>query len=546
MRALARKLLVLVCERAVYLTSNIILAQTGEAPNAALRDSFQSAPRKGEPQMAEIFYEEKLVEQHVSSTSHEGGGGAERRLRLELDNFKLLHRTAIKKLHALEADLSSAQREQRTTDEKLRKATKEERKATRLASAVMSPLEQMHVELEARVQSAPAEKQRLGRLLNHTRELLAKHKYAFDWKAEVQRAQEAASDGDKSNIDAFDGVHQPTPLSAVCATAVALGVLAYAEWLLSAVGLQWAMPFLGLEQHDVLLFLGAFGALSALLYGAPAAPLGRARVTAAGFALVGALTMGLRYANVLAGTTLGVSVPVEAEQVLAPALGIGAMLYFKTAIHPPAAAMAIQFMQLRRDDPTQQDPLFLLAPLAVGVAWMLLVQVATAHAVRYATTIRVAAPSTAAPDAPPAAPTAALEKHAAPDAEASAKDAANGDGDGAVGGRKKTLKFSNTWRNTSVSAVATSRMGREGDDAHESGSDESGTPSRCASRRESYEPASRGASRRESYERSTPSSKSPTLAQQQQAAERKRLWGALGPLLQKAKEQDGHNDKEMV
>ena len=69
-----------------------------------------------------------------------------------------------------------------------------------------------------------------------------------------------------ARIDAFHAPHAPTPFSAFLGTFVALGGLSAAELFLRASGVG---------PSNTLLFVGSFGALSTLLYAAPALPLGK-------------------------------------------------------------------------------------------------------------------------------------------------------------------------------------------------------------------------------------------------------------------------------
>ena len=110
-------------------------------------------------------------------------------------------------------------------------------------------------------------------------------------------------------------------------------------------------------------------------------PVSHQKATLQGFSVVLTLTLALRYASLLCESKVGIGLPIEVEQVLAPALGIAAMLFFQVKIHPPAAACAIQYMQLRHDNP-QTGPTYLLAPVLVGALWMLAVQLAVAKAFR--------------------------------------------------------------------------------------------------------------------------------------------------------------------
>merc|ERR1712203_204744 len=58
--------------------------------------------------------------------------------------------------------------------------------------------------------------------------------------------------------------HPPNPLSAFLGSFVALGGIAFCEHFLRLAGVD-----------EALLFIGSFGALATLLFGAPAAPLGK-------------------------------------------------------------------------------------------------------------------------------------------------------------------------------------------------------------------------------------------------------------------------------
>ena len=183
----------------------------------------------------------------------------------------------------------------------------------------------------------------------------------------------------------FDTVHKATPASSFIGTAVGLGGLTLVEKWLQSVG--WYGP----EDGQIVLFIGAFGALSALLYGAPAAPLGRPIMTVRGFAVAVSLIMAVHYAALFVAPT---GLPTELERVLAPALSVAAMLYVNGGVHPPAAACAIQYSLLPG---SQQGPIFILAPVLVGVGWMLLVQLGLAKAVQFlARRAKVAAEAAAA------------------------------------------------------------------------------------------------------------------------------------------------------
>lgn len=135
----------------------------------------------------EVYYRAKVAEQQTQQVSSERGndGPLGKHAQSQLDNFKLLHRMTTKKLHALQSESEGTQREVSKLGHKLRKSIREERKATQLASKVMGPLEKLHSELSSRVKGA--EQAKLADLLNSTRIILEKHKYAFEWKNEVHR-----------------------------------------------------------------------------------------------------------------------------------------------------------------------------------------------------------------------------------------------------------------------------------------------------------------------------------------------------------------------
>ena len=189
----------------------------------------------------------------------------------------------------------------------------------------------------------------------------------------VQLKQAMKAPVQQDDDDFLDATHPPSALSAFCGTAIGLGGLTAAEHYVRTHGWEWGLDAFGFNSHPPVFFIGAFGALSALLYGAPAAPFGHPRATIFGFTLVMTLTLLLRYASLVSEYFLGFGLSVEIEQVLAPALGIGAFVLFDMKIHPPAAACAIQYMQLRHDNP-QIGPAYLLAPVLIGVLWMLTVQ----------------------------------------------------------------------------------------------------------------------------------------------------------------------------
>ena len=66
----------------------------------------------------------------------------------------------------------------------------------------------------------------------------------------------------------WEAVHTPSPISAFCGTVIGLGGLYSLQWWLHTASLSWDIDP-GFVEHDIVTFVGAFGALSALLYGAP-------------------------------------------------------------------------------------------------------------------------------------------------------------------------------------------------------------------------------------------------------------------------------------
>ena len=243
-----------------------------------------------------------------------------------------------------------------------------------LTSMARSALEHCREQRQQQIALAPAPA--------HNTILKSSGSGASSFQAQITRAKAAAgfATENAAAVGVWEAVHTPSPISAFCGTVIGLGGLYSLQWWLHTASLSWDIGIPGFVEHDIVTFVGAFGALSALLYGAPAAPLGRPKATMMGFLIVTSLTLSLRYLSVLSSHYLGAGLPLEVEAVLAPALGIAALLYLKQAMHPPAAACAIQFMTMRSE--SVQDPMFLLAPAAVGVAWMLLVQLLVAKCVR--------------------------------------------------------------------------------------------------------------------------------------------------------------------
>ena len=369
----------------------------------------------------ESFHREKLREQHLARHGRApmqggmgGGGGGGGGGMMSAEEAGVL-RMQKQRLAALEAEVKSTRASADKLKEKLKKAHWAEKEATQLASKVLAPLETLHEELSAKVRDSPQEQARLGAVLTQARTLLEKHKYAFDWQAEIQKAAQAQA---SETVDIWDTVHKPTPVSAFLGTTCALGGLTLAQRGLRAWDLSLAF---GLSTSNEVLFIGAFGALSALLYGAPAAPLGRPKATAQGFALVNILCLAVHFASRLCEHYTGYGLTMEMEQILLPAFGIGAMIYFKLAMHPPAAACAISYAQASAK---QQWYTYLIGPALLGVCYMLFVQWCIARAVHYLNRL-------------PAAPVAPA---AADDAKSKATASSGGADGGAPAGVDKAQK----------------------------------------------------------------------------------------------------------
>mmetsp|Transcript_76197 Transcript_76197/g.126961 ORF Transcript_76197/g.126961 Transcript_76197/m.126961 type:complete len:284 (-) Transcript_76197:128-979(-) len=181
-------------------------------------------------------------------------------------------------------------------------------------------------------------------------------------------------------FDAFSNKlpHPPNPVSAFFGSFAALGGLAFTEHILR-------LNF----TEQALLFIGSFGALATLLFGAPAAPLGRPKNVLAGHFICIMCALVIYWCRV----------PILLAKVLIPALGISGMVYFKVQ-HPPAAACVIIFATtpLAKDQPGY-GAFYLIAPALVGCLYFLLVQFCTGYVVRYFT-VKVE-PKSAAPKKQP-------------------------------------------------------------------------------------------------------------------------------------------------
>lgn len=414
---LSQKLLFILGQSAVHLTSQLIRTQSGGSYHPYSRGDNASheppsmtsagydlnvltmATLPNELQTSvlpmESFQREKLLEQQraavgiASSSSGRGGSGDGGAAAMQM---KLMAKMTQQKVRVLESENEAHRLSEHQLKSKLKKSKQQEKEATQLATRLLAPLETLHEELRMKLKDLPSEKTRLATVLNSTQALLEQHKYAFDWKAEIQRAEQQALGESGAAVSFWETVHKPTPLSAFFGTTFALGGLTLSEILLR----RWGFTVYFLTTSDIVVFVGAFAALSALLFGAPAAPLGSPLVTVKGFALVVTLALILHWTSELSWHYTGYGLPMEAERVLAPAIGIAGMLAAKQPIHPPAAAAAVAYMELTRAD--QQWPTFLLFPVAFGVAWMLGVQLCTAKTMRYLSQIK-ASPKDPAVDA---------------------------------------------------------------------------------------------------------------------------------------------------
>ena len=143
------------------------------------------------------------------------------------------------------------------------------------------------------------------------------------------------------------------------------------------------------DSRDFLLFVGSFGALSTLLYAAPAAPLGKARNTLGGHTISVLAALAVHFSSKAAVELLGAGIPSMLEKVLIPSLAIALMVQFAVP-HPPAAACVLIYATLKNE--AQQGPAYLFAPALLGALYLLAVQQALAAVLR-----RLAAASSSAP-----------------------------------------------------------------------------------------------------------------------------------------------------
>ena len=179
-------------------------------------------------------------------------------------------------------------------------------------------------------------------------------------------------------------IHAPSTISAFLGSSIGLGGLVLGEELIR----YHPEMFDVIGGNHALLFISSFGALATLLYGAPAAPLGRIKNTLCGH------TVAIFIAYAVHVVLVGVfALPVNVEKVLTPSLAIGAMVHLQV-IHPPAAACVLAYTTL--EDPRQQGPIYILVPALVGALWMLAVQLVLAASLQLCSS-GGAAPPAAAP-----------------------------------------------------------------------------------------------------------------------------------------------------
>ena len=390
------KLLYLLGQSAVDLSAQITESQTATDHSSTPLPGFdldmlsmERIPDALVRAPSDKFYAERLLEQQKAAVRSEtgrlipGGNGShmDSVLRSQVEHSQLMQRMTAQKIRVLEAENTAQKKSETSLKARLKKSKQAEKEATKLASKVLAPLEQLHDELSRKVKESPGEQARLAEVLNRTQTILDKHKYAFDWKTEVQRAEEVAGVSGDVEVSFWETVHKPSPMSAFVGASCGLGGLTFAEHAFNSWGHHYFHDLIQLD--NLVLFSTSFGALCALLFGAPAAPLGSPTVTARGFALVLSIAVALRWSAFLLAYYTDVAVPMGVLQVIAPAAGLAATLAAGQQIHPPAIACSIAYMQ--GENLAQQWPTYLVAPVTVGVGYLLAVQLCVAKATRYAT-----------------------------------------------------------------------------------------------------------------------------------------------------------------
>lgn len=161
--------------------------------------------------------------------------------------------------------------------------------------------------------------------------------------------------------------HTATPLSSFAGSFVGLGGLSLAQTLVPP------------SPEHLVVFAASFGALATLLFGAPAAPLGRLRNIFFGHVLSICAAVALHYGDEWLRLTMGWGILTPSlERVLTPSLAIALMVHYKTP-HPPAAAIVTFYASLPDG---LRGLMFLMFPALFGCVFFVAVQLATAKATR--------------------------------------------------------------------------------------------------------------------------------------------------------------------
>ena len=165
--------------------------------------------------------------------------------------------------------------------------------------------------------------------------------------------------------------YSPTLLSTWLGCFCALGGLALGQKALRVAA--W---------DDALIFVGSFGALSVLLFAAPAAPLGKPKNVLLGHAV--SVSVGLAIHAITYYLGLSADSPEwvaswggALEAAVIPAAAIAAMLYFGVA-HPPAGACVAIYATTPAA--LKLGPLYILTPALMGASYCLCVQWCVAKA----------------------------------------------------------------------------------------------------------------------------------------------------------------------
>lgn len=164
--------------------------------------------------------------------------------------------------------------------------------------------------------------------------------------------------------------HAATPASAFMGSFMGLGGLSLAQTMVPPD-----------NREHLVVFAASFGALSTLLYAAPAAPLGKPRNAFLGHILAVSTALAIHYGDVFLRAHVGgwAGIPASLERVLTPALAIALMVLFKTP-HPPAAAIVAYYSTLPEG---LRGAMFMLFPALFGVVYFFLVQFVVATCLRW-------------------------------------------------------------------------------------------------------------------------------------------------------------------